>query len=143
MIAMTGADISAALCGGLLVGLAAALLMFWNGRIAGISGVLGDALRPAGGDKSWRFAFLGGLVAAPLLSGVAGFVLPPPAIAANWPVVLIGGALVGVGARLGAGCTAGHGMCGLARLSPRSFTATAIFMATAMLVVFATHHLWS
>jgi uncharacterized membrane protein YedE/YeeE len=143
MIAMTGAEIVAALFGGALVGLGVALLMICNGRIAGISGVLGDALQPTGHDKGWRFAFLVGLVIAPLLSGVTGEVLRTPAITGNWGAILIGGALVGFGTRLGNGCTAGHGLCGMARLSVRSLAATAIFMLTAIATVFITHHVWS
>ena len=143
MIAMTGADIAAALIGGALVGLAVTLLMICNGRIAGISGILGDALQPTGHDKGWRFAFLAGLVIAPLLSGLAGDVLPAPAITGSWGVIMIGGALVGLGTRLGEGCTSGHGLCGIARLSVRSIAATAIFMVTAIATVFITHHVWS
>jgi uncharacterized membrane protein YedE/YeeE len=111
----------ASLAGGLLIGLGAALLLLANGRIAGISGIVGGLLRPARGDIGWRLAFLLGLLASPLL-------------------VAAGGLLVGIGTRLGGGCTSGHGICGIARLSKRSIAATATFMATAIVVVFVARH---
>jgi len=132
--------VSAAI-GGALIGLAAALLMLLTGRIAGISGILGGCLGTAGGDKGWRLAFLGGLVLAPLTGAVAGYGLTTPQMPASFTVIIAAGLLVGFGTRLGSGCTSGHGVCGIARLSPRSITATAVFMATAILVVALTRHL--
>ena len=131
-------DPMSALVGGVLIGLAAVLLMLLNGRIAGVSGILGEAL--TGDDRGWRLAFLAGLVAAPLLMGVLGDPMPSPRMPASWAVIVAAGLLVGFGARLGGGCTSGHGVCGMARLSPRSIVATLIFMATAMVVVAVMRH---
>ena len=129
--------------GGAMIGLSAALLMLFVGRIAGVSGILGDLLSPAANFRDWRIAFLGGLLAAPLLYGLVGalgrFSLPNPTMP-KWGYVVAGGLLVGFGVRMGGGCTSGHGVCGLARLSPRSMVATVIFMAAAALVVFAMRH---
>ena len=130
--------VSAAI-GGALIGLAAALLMLLSGRIAGISGILGESLN-TGTDKGWRLAFLAGLVAAPLLATLAGYGVPSPQMPGSWGVIVLGGLLVGFGTRLGTGCTSGHGICGIARLSPRSLAATALFMAAAIIVVFVTRH---
>ncbi len=132
-----------ALIGGAMIGLSAALLMLWSGRIAGISGILGDLLAPGANYRDWRIAFLAGLLAAPLLYALAGlfagFSLPAPAMP-GWTAVVISGLLVGFGVRMGGGCTSGHGICGMARLSSRSIAATLIFMATAAVVVFAIRH---
>ncbi len=133
-------DPVSAVLGGALIGLAAVLLMLLNGRIAGVSGILGDALSRGIADGPWRIAFLAGLVAAPLLLGAAGDPLPAPLMPASWAVVVAAGLLVGFGTRLGGGCTSGHGVCGMARLSPRSIAATLAFMATAMLVVAVVRH---
>jgi uncharacterized membrane protein YedE/YeeE len=130
--------VSAAI-GGALIGLAATLLMLLTGRIAGIAGILGDLVDLAGGNRVWRLAFVVGLIAAPLALAAAGHALRTPAMP-GWPIVVITGLLVGFGTRLGNGCTSGHGICGIARLSPRSIVATATFMATAMLVVAAMRH---
>jgi uncharacterized membrane protein YedE/YeeE len=129
----------AAIAGGLLIGAAASLLVLAAGRIAGISGILGGLLRPARGDIAWRWAFLAGLLAAP---GVLALVRAVPAlhIEATGPILALAGVLVGFGTRLGGGCTSGHGVCGVARLSPRSVTATAVFMAVAIVVVFVRRH---
>jgi uncharacterized membrane protein YedE/YeeE len=121
--------------GGALIGLASALLMLFTGRIAGISGIFGESLAIGGGDKGWRFSFILGLVIAPLLSGSAGYPLPLPRMPDSWIVIVAAGLLVGFGSRLGGGCTSGHGVCGIARLSPRSLMATVLFMTTAMMVV--------
>lgn len=129
-----------ALAGGALIGAAAALLVGFNGRIAGISGVLGGLLRPAVGEVGWRLAFVLGLVAAPLLA-TAFVAWPLPRIEAGWGRLLLAGLLVGFGTRLGAGCTSGHGVCGLARLSPRSAVATLAFMAAGVATVFVLRHL--
>lgn len=128
------------LLGGIAIGLSAALLWSALGRIAGISGILGGLVTARSGDVGWRIAFLVGIVAAPLVVAlVAG--APPQANVTTRPELLIpGGLLVGFGTRLGAGCTSGHGVCGLARLSPRSAAATALFMAAAAVTVFITRH---
>ena len=130
--------ISAAI-GGILIGLSAALLWLMNGRVAGISGILGGLARAGGGDRLWRLAFLVGLVAAPLLyATVSG--LPAVTITSSPALLVSGGLLVGFGTRLGGGCTSGHGVCGIARLSKRSLVATAAFMASAVIVVFVLRH---
>jgi uncharacterized membrane protein YedE/YeeE len=132
-------DPVSALLGGALIGLASVLLMLLTGRIAGISGIFGG-LVAASGDKGWRFAFIAGLIGAPLLSALAGYPLPAPQMPDSWALTVIAGLLVGFGARLGGGCTSGHGVCGVARVSARSLAATAIFMATAILVVAVMRH---
>jgi uncharacterized membrane protein YedE/YeeE len=129
-----------ALIGGALIGLASVLLMLFTGRIAGISGLFGGLLTWSSADKSWRLAFMAGLLAAPLLGGLFGYPLPTPQMPASWTVVVIAGLLVGFGTRLGGGCTSGHGICGVSRLSMRSITATAIFMAIAIVVVAIMRH---
>jgi uncharacterized protein len=136
---MTPFDPTSAAIGGALIGLAATLLMLLTGRIAGVSGILGDLVDFASGDRAWRLAFVVGLVAAPLVFTIAGHALRVPAMPA-WPIVVTAGLLVGFGTRLGSGCTSGHGICGIARLSPRSLAATATFMAVAILVVAITRH---
>lgn len=132
----------ASLAGGLLIGVAAALLVLLNGRIAGISGVLGGLLRPVHGDVGWRIAFVLGLVAAPALYALFTAV-PVPRIEAGWVALTVAGLLVGVGTRYGAGCTSGHGVCGLSRLSPRSLVATVAFMGAGFATVFLLRHLLS
>jgi uncharacterized protein len=128
-----------ALAGGVLIGLAAAMFVLLNGRIAGISGVLGGLLRPAAGDVAWRAAFLLGLVVAPwVYARVAA--LPPLQIDAGYPMLAAAGLLVGVGTRYGAGCTSGHGVCGLSRLSSRSLVATGAFMGAGFATVFVLRH---
>jgi hypothetical protein len=133
-------DPVSALLGGALIGLASTLLMLLTGRIAGISGIFGGTLTPAAADKAWRLAFIAGLVLAPVLGGFIGLPLPAPQMPASWLVVVAGGLLVGFGSRLGGGCTSGHGVCGVARLSARSIAATAIFMASAVAVVALVRH---
>ncbi|QPF76551.1 YeeE/YedE family protein [Roseateles sp. DAIF2] len=128
-----------ALAGGALIGLAAALLVLLNGRIAGISGVLGALLQPSA-ERGWRLAFLAGLIGAPLLWGLLA-ARPAPRIDAGWGLLVAAGLLVGLGTRYGAGCTSGHGVCGLARLSPRSLVATLVFMAAGFAAVFVARHL--
>ena len=130
----------AALAGGMLIGLAAALLILFNGRIAGISGILGGLLRPRSGDLGWRIAFLAGLIGTPLLWQLWQ-ALPPVQVDAGTPALIVAGLLVGVGVRYGAGCTSGHGVCGLSRLSPRSLVATIVFMAAGFATVFVIRHL--
>lgn len=130
------------LAGGALIGLAAALFLLLNGRIAGISGVLGGLLKPVRGDMAWRAAFILGLVGAPLVYGLFA-ALPVPQIDADYAALIAAGLLVGVGTRYGAGCTSGHGVCGVSRLSPRSLVATASFMAAGFATVFVIRHLFS
>lgn len=129
-----------ALAGGALIGLAAALLWLLNGRIAGISGVLGGLLQTSPRREwGWRLAFLAGLLGAPwLYRATAG--LPPIHIETGTPVLIAAGLLVGYGTRLGSGCTSGHGVCGLSRLSPRSLAATLTFMAAGFITVFVVRH---
>lgn len=130
-----------ALLGGVLIGLAATLLLWLNGRIAGISGIVDGALSGPRGDRAWRWAFLVGLVAAAgaWLAWVPGAAVPR----SGYPPLLLiaAGLLVGVGARMGGGCTSGHGVCGLARFSPRSLLAVPVLMLTAMLSTYAVRHL--
>ena len=126
--------------GGVIIGIAAAMLAFVNGRIAGISGIVGGLFRPAPGDVSWRLAFVAGLIAAPLLCAAVAK-LPPVVIEASYPTLVVAGFLVGIGTRYGAGCTSGHGVCGLSRLSPRSIVATLSFMAAGFATVFVARHL--
>ena len=133
--------ISAAI-GGALIGLSAALLMLLNGRIAGVTGVFAGLIDPTGTDRAWRATFIAGLIVAPLSAALVGFTLPIPQMPTSLIVVAAGGLLVGFGTRLGNGCTSGHGVCGIARLSPRSITATAIFMAAAIVVVALTRHVF-
>lgn len=132
-----------AAAGGLLIGIAAALLALLQGRIAGISGIVGGLLAPrAAGDTGWRLAFVGGLLLAPLLYRLVAE-WQAPAVDAGWGTLVVGGLLVGFGTRLGSGCTSGHGVCGLSRLSPRSFAATLVFMGAGFATVFVLRHLWS
>jgi uncharacterized membrane protein YedE/YeeE len=126
--------------GGALIGLSAVLLMLLTGRIAGISGIFGGLLNPDSSDRGWRIAFIAGLILAPLLAGWIGYGMPTPQLPASWTVIAAAGLLVGFGARLGGGCTSGHGICGVARLSVRSIAATVIFMLTAIATVAITRH---
>ena len=128
------------LAGGMLIGVATAALLLFNGKIAGISGILGGLLRPRQGDIAWRLAFLSGLLAAPLLYGLAA-PLPEVRIDASLTTLIVAGLLVGAGTRYGSGCTSGHGVCGLSRLSPRSMVATAAFMLSGFATVYAVRHL--
>jgi uncharacterized membrane protein YedE/YeeE len=128
-----------AFAGGLLIGLAAAWLVLVDGRVLGASGVLGGLVPPRESDWGWRVTLLAGLIAAPLVARPLLHV-SAPAIEADAATLVAGGLLVGFGTRLGAGCTSGHGVCGLARLSPRSLAATAAFMASGFLTVFFVRH---
>jgi uncharacterized membrane protein YedE/YeeE len=130
----------ASLAGGLIIGIAAAMFVLLNGRIAGISGVLGGLLRPVRGDISWRAAFILGLIGAPLLYAIFTE-LPRPQIDAGYAGLIAAGLLVGVGTRFGSGCTSGHGVCGISRLSPRSLVATAAFMLAGFITVYIARHL--
>jgi uncharacterized protein len=129
-----------ALAGGVFIGVATAMFVLLNGRIAGISGILGGLLQPVRGDAAWRLAFILGLVAAPAAYLLAG-PLPKAQINAGWGALVVAGLLVGVGTRYGSGCTSGHSVCGLSRLSPRSLAATVAFMGAGFLTVFVVHHL--
>ena len=130
----------AALAGGLLIGAAATMLLLLNGRIAGISGIVGGLFRPKAGDLIWRLAFVLGLLAAPLAYRIFA-TLPAPRIDASTGVLIAAGLLVGLGTRYGSGCTSGHGVCGLSRLSLRSLAATLSFMAAGVATVFVVRHL--
>jgi uncharacterized membrane protein YedE/YeeE len=139
---MTAFDPWTALAGGAMIGLAATLLMLLNGRIAGVSGIVDGVLAPLREGFSWRLAFVAGLIAAPLAyAGIAG---GPPTVGFPHPLWMVaaGGLFVGFGTQLGSGCTSGHGVCGLARLSTRSLAATATFMASAIVVVFVVHQVF-
>lgn len=128
-----------ALAGGIVLGLASALFILFNGRVLGISGIVGGLLRPKAGDVLWRLSFLLGMLVAPSL--YVAFVGPMQAtIDASWAMVIVAGLLVGLGTRYGSGCTSGHGVCGLSRLSPRSLVATLIFMAAGFITVFLLRH---
>ena len=129
----------AALAGGVLLGLASALFVLLNGRILGISGIVGGLLRPRAGDMGWRLFFLLGMLVAP---GLYWLVVGPtqPRIDATWGMVVMAGLLVGVGTRYGSGCTSGHGVCGLSRMSPRSLVATLAFMGAGFVTVFLIRH---
>lgn len=128
-----------ALIGGALIGVAAAAFITLNGRIAGVSGILGGLLRPARGDVGWRVAFVAGLLAAPLAYRV---IAPLPAVQldAGYGQLVLAGLIVGLGTRYGAGCTSGHGVCGISRLSPRSLIATAAFMIAGVATVYFVRH---
>jgi uncharacterized membrane protein YedE/YeeE len=125
--------------GGVVIGLAAALLVLVNGRIAGISGIVGGMLRPRAGEFGWRLAFAAGLIVAPLAYLLVG-TQPTITIDAGYPVLVVAGLLVGLGTRYAGGCTSGHGVCGLSRLSPRSLAATLAFMAAGFATVYLVRH---
>lgn len=131
------------LSGGILLGIASAVFILINGRILGISGILGGLLAPKTGDVGWRIAFVLGMLAAPITLSLLtpDDFLSAPRIEAGYVMIVIAGLLVGYGTRLGSGCTSGHGVCGLSRLSPRSLVATGIFMAAGFAIVFVIRHL--
>lgn len=129
------------LAGGILLGAASALFVLVNGRILGISGIVGGLLQRKAGDAGWRIAFVLGMLAAPAVWSL--FAAPARMqVDAGWMTVVIAGVLVGVGTRYGAGCTSGHGVCGLSRLSPRSLVATLAFMAAGFAIVYVVRHLF-
>lgn len=131
-----------ALAGGILLGLASAAFILLNGRVLGISGILGGLLTPRRGDIGWRMSFLAGLLLAPaVLALLAPGLLRAPRIDAGTVTLIAAGLLVGIGTRYGSGCTSGHGVCGLSRLSPRSLAATLAFMAAGFATVFIIRHL--
>ena len=129
-----------ALAGGGLIGISVALLILVNGRVAGITGIIGGLFKPIKSDIAWRIAFTLGLVLAPILWLLLA-PLPEITIDASYNLLVIAGLIVGFGARLGSGCTSGHGVCGISRLSPRSIIATLAFMGTGFLTVFIVRHL--
>ena len=126
--------------GGALIGLAAVVLMLFAGRVAGISGIAAGILGVGAIDRGWRIAFVAGLILAPIAAMLAGYTVPLPTMPASWFVIITAGFLVGFGARLGGGCTSGHGICGIARISKRSIVATVVFMGAAVIVVALTRH---
>lgn len=132
----------ASLGGGVLLGIASAMFLLLNGRILGISGIVGGLLAPRRGDIGWRLAFLLGMGAAPFVFAalLPPELLPVVRIDASEPVIALAGVLVGVGTRYGSGCTSGHGVCGLSRLSPRSLVATLSFMAAGFAIVYLLRH---
>lgn len=128
------------LFGGALIGLSAVLLMAFHGRIAGMTGILTGLLPPVSSDWAWRAAFLAGAVVAPMLIlGLSGYAVPYSSPVPT-PWIIVSGLIVGVGVYFGSGCTSGHGVCGMARLSPRSIAATVTFLGTAMVTVFVIRH---
>jgi len=131
---------ASAAAGGALIGLAAGMLLLLNGRVAGVSGIAGGVLRPSHGDVAWRLAFLAGLVAAPLCYA---FVRAIPSITfdISLPAIALAGFVVGIGTRAGSGCTSGHGICGISRMSPRSIVATCCFVGAGMATVYVVRHL--
>lgn len=133
----------ASLAGGILLGVASALFVLLNGRVLGISGILGGLLAPRSGDIGWRVALLAGLFVSPVVYALLapeGFITAPR-IDASFGLIVLAGLLVGIGTRYGSGCTSGHGVCGLSRLSPRSLVATLAFMGTGFATVFVVRHL--
>ena len=139
MITVTEFTPIASTVGGLLIGTSAALLLVFNGRIAGISGIVGSTLGTRAEDRGWRLSFLVGL----LLTGIVAFRVVPEAFGSgsplSTPLLVVAGLAVGFGTRLGSGCTSGHGVCGMSRMSTRSFVATGVFMAVAAVTVLLVH----
>ena len=130
----------ASLAGGILIGTAAAMLILLNGRVAGISGIVGALLAPRAGDIGWRLAFIGGLLISPAVMALLGISVIPR-IDAGFGTLVVAGLAVGIGTSYGSGCTSGHGVCGLSRLSPRSLVATVAFMLAGMATVLVVRHL--
>jgi len=132
----------ASLFGGVLIGISAAMLVLLNGRVAGVSGIVGSLLRPTAGDVAWRVAFIVGLLSATLLATIVG---RPPTItvAAGYPLLIVAGLLVGFGTRLAGGCTSGHGVCGISRFSMRSVVATLVFMVAGFVAVYLLRHVFA
>ena len=138
---MEGFTPIAALAGGALIGLAALMLLLFNGRIAGVSGIIGGLLSPAAGEVAWRFSFVLGLLAGGGLLLVFHPVSMAPEPGVSLAALIGAGLLTGIGVKIGAGCTSGHGICGVSRLAPRSIVATVVFLAAAMLTVYAVRHM--
>jgi uncharacterized membrane protein YedE/YeeE len=129
------------LLGGMILGIAAALYVFLHGRILGISGIVSGLLHPKATDSAWRLSLVLGLISSPFLAAVFFDIFPVVEIDASWFAIVIAGLLVGFGAQYGSGCTSGHGICGLSRLSPRSLVATLAFMGAGFVMVFVVRHL--
>jgi uncharacterized protein len=129
------------LLGGVILGIAAALYVLLHGRILGISGIVSGLLHPKAGDITWRLSLVLGLLSAPVLAALFFGIRPIVEIESDWYAILLAGLLVGFGAQYGSGCTSGHGICGLSRLSPRSLVATATFMGAGFLTVFVIRHI--
>lgn len=130
-----------ALAGGMTIGIAVAVFALLNGRIAGISGIVGGLFRAQTGDMGWRIAFVAGLVAAPLVWQLFHS-LPTFQIDTGYGMLALAGLVVGIGTRYGSGCTSGHGVCGMSRMSPRSIVATLIFMGTGFVTVYLIQHVF-
>lgn len=128
------------LIGGLFIGIASVLMLWGSGRMTGISGIFGGVLTPSKGDFGWRAAFIAGLLVGALVWRLASGDPLPVDLQVSWPVMIVAGLLVGFGSRLGSGCTSGHGVCGLARLSPRSMVAVVTFMLSAAITTFVVRH---
>jgi len=139
---MDGFSPISATLGGILIGLAAVILMHFNGRIAGISGIFRGAIFEKGMNRLWSIMFLVGLVLAPVVWGLVGSKPIPFEMTTSWPLIVIGGLVVGIGTRLGSGCTSGHGVCGLARVSPRSMLAVGFFMTAGVITVTLVRTVW-
>jgi uncharacterized membrane protein YedE/YeeE len=135
MISLSSPEVLRAITGGMLIGAGSATLLLLNGRIAGVSGILGNVLRESIGEQGWRIAFLLGLLVPALILGTGPAHLPP-----HWLWAIVSGLLVGAGTQIGSGCTSGHGVCGLANLSTRSLVATLLFMTTAIITVLVVRH---
>jgi len=135
VISLTAPQIVRAICGGMLIGAGSATLLLLNGRIAGVSGILGNVIREAAGEQGWRLGFLLGLLIPALVLGVGSAHLPQ-----HWLWAIASGLLVGAGTQIGGGCTSGHGVCGIANLSTRSLVATLVFMTSAVLTVLVVRH---
>ena len=129
------------LLGGMILGIAAALYVLLHGRILGISGIISGLLHPTLTDSAWRLSLVFGLISAPFLAALFFGIIPVIEIDASWLVIVIAGLLVGFGAQYGSGCTSGHGICGLSRLSPRSLVATLAFMCAGFVMAFVIRHL--
>ena len=133
---------ASALAGGMMIGIATAILLLFAGRIAGISGIVGGLFRRQPGDIGWRFAFASGLILAPIIWQLFNE-LPPIQIDTSYLIMALAGLIVGLGTRYASGCTSGHGVCGLSRLSPRSIVATLTFITAGVVTVYLTRHLLS
>lgn len=140
MINLNETTLIHSLIGGVVIGIAVSILILLNGRVAGISGILGGVVKPKDGNFYWRIAFILGLVISPSVYSLF-HILPKVSSTANHLEILVAGLLVGLGTRFGSGCTSGHGVCGVARLSTRSIVATICFMLAGTFTVFMTHHL--
>ena len=135
MTSLNSPDVLRAITGGMLIGAGVATLLLLNGRIAGVSGILGNVIRAAAGEQGWRLAFLVGLLVPAIILGAGPAQLPQ-----DWTWAVVSGLLVGAGTQIGSGCTSGHGVCGLANLSTRSLAATLVFMTAAVITVFIVRH---